>query len=66
MGSKSDRGLSQVGGGTLLGIACADADEAERWAEQGLTYLVTISTDVGMLRSTAQSLLSQVRTRYRG
>ena len=54
-----------LGGGTPLGIACADADEAERWTEQGLTYLA-ISTDVGMLRSTAQSLLSQVRSRYRG
>jgi 2-keto-3-deoxy-L-rhamnonate aldolase RhmA len=51
-----------IGSGTSLGIACADAGEARRWAEQGLTYLV-ISTDLGMLRTTAQSQLGQLRTR---
>jgi 4-hydroxy-2-oxoheptanedioate aldolase len=48
-----------IGGGTAAGIACAGADEAKRWAEQGLTYLV-ISTDLGLLRTTAQSQLGQL------
>jgi 2-keto-3-deoxy-L-rhamnonate aldolase RhmA len=51
-----------LGRGTPLGIACADAADAKRWAERGLTYLV-ISTDLGMLRTTAQSVLGQLRPR---
>ena len=51
-----------LGGGTVLGIACASADEAQQWVDQGLTYLA-ISTDLGMLRATAQSALAQLRTR---
>jgi 2-keto-3-deoxy-L-rhamnonate aldolase RhmA len=51
-----------TGSGTPLGIFCANADEALRWAGQGLTYLV-VSTDLGMLRGAAQSVLGQLRTR---
>src|SRR5579872_4307580 len=49
-----------LGHGTPLGIFCATADEARRWASRGLT-LLAISTDLGMLRGAAVSALGQVR-----
>ena len=51
-----------TGGGTPLGIFCADADAARQWAGRGLT-LLAISTDLGMLRGAATSVLGQLRTR---
>jgi 4-hydroxy-2-oxoheptanedioate aldolase len=50
-----------TGSGTPLGIACANADEARQWAGRGLT-LLAISTDLGMLRAAAGSVLGQLRT----
>lgn len=47
--------------GTPLGIFCATADEAARWAARGLT-LLAMSTDLGMLRAAAISMLEQLRT----
>ena len=49
-----------LGHGTPLGIFCATADEARRWAARGLT-LLAISTDLGMLRGAAVSALGQLR-----
>ena len=53
---------SILGSGTPLGIACANVEEAQRWAGRGLTYLA-ISTDMGMLREAAGSVLGRLRTR---
>jgi 4-hydroxy-2-oxoheptanedioate aldolase len=49
-----------TGHGTALGIFCATAGEARRWADRGLT-LLAISTDLGMVRGAAVSALGQLR-----
>ena len=51
-----------TGRGTPLGIFCADAAQARRWADRGLTLLV-ISTDLSMIAAAARATVGQLRTR---
>ncbi len=51
-----------TGSGTPLGIFCADATQAMRWADRGLT-LLAIATDLSMLAAAARSTVGQLRTR---
>lgn len=51
-----------MGSGTRLGIFCANAEQALRWADRGLT-LLGVGTDMSMLGTAARSTLGQLRTR---
>ncbi len=50
-----------TGGGTPLGIFCAEAAQALRWAERGLTLLV-VAADLSMLAA-ARTAIGPLRTR---
>jgi len=49
-----------LGHGTPLGIFCGSAQEAQRWADRGLT-LLAISSDLTMIASAARSALGRLR-----
>jgi 4-hydroxy-2-oxoheptanedioate aldolase len=51
-----------TGSGMTLGIFCANAEQALRWADRGLT-LLAVGTDMSMLTAAARSVLGQLRTR---
>jgi 4-hydroxy-2-oxoheptanedioate aldolase len=51
-----------TGHGLALGIFCATAGQATRWAKRGLT-LLAIGSDLSMLTAAAGSVLGQLRTR---
>lgn len=51
-----------TGHGLALGIFCANAEQATRWAKRGLT-LLAIGSDLSTLTAAARSTVGQLRTR---
>lgn len=46
--------------GKAAGIIASDADEAQRWFDQGVQY-VTISSDLGMLATLSRKIVGQLK-----